>query len=409
MTDDAPPHISGAELALRLGVDRERVDQLAAAGALASDAEGLFNPGDVHRLRLLLAFETAGVPLDALLDASRAGAISLTYYDELHPPPGRLSDRSYAEFVASLGAGPESARRLFAAFGLAEPDVAAHLTVADEELIAMMVATAVDTGQPDLALRAVRMFGEAARRAADGALGVYGEAAARSDEELRGLPIDDLFERRLRPWARFARMSGTLAAWLMDRHISRAIDEYSVIETELVLERSGFVPSRLEVRPAVVFVDLTGFTQMTEERGDDVAAEVAMRLGEVALETVAGRGGRIVKLLGDGVLVRFDDATAAAECALDLLVALPRAGLPTAHAGLAAGPLIIREGDVFGRTVNLAARVADVTPDARLYAPEDVGADLDPERFAVTPAGQSILQGIGSLAVVDVARRTVSP
>jgi class 3 adenylate cyclase len=252
------------------------------------------------------------------------------------------------------------------------------------------------------------MFGEGARRAADGALGVYGEAAARSDEELRGLPIDDLFERRLRPWARFARMSGTLAAWLMDRHMSRAIDDYSVTETELVLERSGFVPARLEVTPAVVFVDLTGFTRMTEERGDDVAAEVAMRLGEVALETVARHGGRLVKLLGDGVLVRFDDATAAAEGALDLLVALPHAALPTAHAGLAAGPLIVRDGDVFGRTVNLAARIADVTPDGRLYAPDGVGADLDHDRFSVTPAGRSTLQGMGSVAIVDVVRAVVS-
>src|SRR3954468_24997566 len=154
MIDDAPAHISGAELALRLGVDRERVEQLAIGGALESDADGLFDPGDVHRVRLLLAFEAAGVPLGALVDASRAGAISLTYYDELHSPPGRLSDRSYAEFVASLGPGPESVRRLLAAFGLAEPDAATHLTLADEQLIASMVMTAVDTGQPDLALRA---------------------------------------------------------------------------------------------------------------------------------------------------------------------------------------------------------------------------------------------------------------
>src|SRR3954469_6007092 len=150
MTDDPRPHISGTELALRLGVDRARVAQLATAGALASDDQGLFDPGDVHRVRLLLAFEAAGVPLGALLDASRAGAISLTYYDELHPPPGRLSDRSYAEFVASLGPGPESVRRLFAAFGLAEPDAATPLTLADEQLIASMVTTAVDTGQRDL-------------------------------------------------------------------------------------------------------------------------------------------------------------------------------------------------------------------------------------------------------------------
>ena len=409
MSEGGPLRISADELALRLGVDRERVRQLSSAGAIESDADGWFDPGDVHRVRLLLAFEAGGVPLAALLDASRAGAISLRYYDELHAPPGPLSDRSYAEFAESLGPGRHVVTRLYAAFGLAEPDGETHLPAADEQLIAEMTMTALDTGQPDLALRAVRLFGEAARRAADGALGVYAEAASRSDEDLRGLPIDDLFERRLRPWARFARASGTLAAWLMERHMSRAIDDYSVTETERTLEDAGFVAARLEVPPAIAFVDLTGFTRMTEERGDEVAAEVAMRLGEVTIETIAGRGGRIVKLLGDGVLVRFDDATAGAEGALDLLVALPGAGLPTAHAGLAAGPLIVRDGDVFGRTVNLAARIADATPDGRLYAPESVAAHLDPDRFAVTSAGRWDLQGIGSVAVVDVARASVSP
>ena len=409
MTEGGLPHISADELALRLGVERDRVHELADAGALQPDADRLFDLGDVHRLRLLLAFEAAGVPLEAMLDASRAGAISLSYYDELHPPPGRLSDRSYAAFAESLGPGRDLVARLFAAFGLAEPDAETHLTVADEHLIAEMVATALDTAQPDLALRAVRMFGEGARRAADGALGVYGEAVSRSDEDLRGLPLDDLFERRLRPWARFARVSGTLAAWLMDHHISRAIDDYSVTETERILEDAGFVAARLEVLPAVAFVDLTGFTRMTEERGDEIAAEVAMRLGEVTVDTVASRGGRIVKLLGDGVLVHFDDADTAADGALDLLVAIPGAGLPTAHAGLAAGPLIVRDGDVFGRTVNLAARVADATPDGRLYAPESVAADLDPDRFSVTRAGRQDLHGIGSVGLADVTRASVSP
>jgi hypothetical protein len=129
--------------------------------------------------------------------------------------------------------------------------------VADEQLIAEMAMTALDTGQPDLALRAVRLFGEAARRAADGALGVYAEAASRSDEDLRGLPIDDLFERRLRPWARFARVSGTLAVAHGtahepgDRRLQRDRDGADS-------EEAGFVAARLEVPPAIAFVDLTG-------------------------------------------------------------------------------------------------------------------------------------------------------
>src|SRR3954451_20702217 len=135
MIDDAPAHITGAELALRLGVDRERVEQLAIGGALDSGADGLFDTSDGHRVGLLLAFEAAAVPLAALVDASRAGAISLTYYDELHAPPGLLSDRSYGAVAASLDAGPEMVRRLFAALGLADPDPETYLTVTDEQLI----------------------------------------------------------------------------------------------------------------------------------------------------------------------------------------------------------------------------------------------------------------------------------
>ena len=296
--------------------------------------------------------------------------------------------------------------QLFGAFGLAEPEPDRRLTIEDEQLVTDLLATVVETGQPDLALRAIRMFGEGARRAADGALGVYGEAVDRSGDDLQGLPEDALFERLLQPWARFARQSARLSHWLADRHLSRAIDEYSVTESERILEDAGFVASRQELQPAVAFIDLTGFTRMTEEGGDEVAAATAMRLGELTTDVTRPHRGRIVKLLGDGVLVRFDDPTAAAAGTLDLLAALPLAGLPSAHAGLASGPLIVRDGDVFGRTVNLAARIADAAPDGRLYVPETVAATLVNDRFTLHPAGDTHLPGIGRVALVDVARGT---
>jgi class 3 adenylate cyclase len=208
----------------------------------------------------------------------------------------------------------------------------------------------------------------------------------------------------LRPWARFARQSDDLAAWLASRHLTRAIDEYSVVETERVLETGGFVAARLETPPAVAFVDLTGFTQLTEERGDEVAAGAALRLGEVTTEVVGALGGRLVKLLGDGVLVRFDEVTRAVDATLNLLAALPAANLPTGHAGVAAGPLIVREGDIFGRTVNMAARIADIAPDGRLYLPASVAAELPAGAFAARPVEAAVLQGIGRVSLVDVDR-----
>ena len=129
------------------------------------------------------------------------------------------------------------------------------------------------------------------------------------------------------------RLSTELGAWLASHHLTRAIDEYSVAQTEEILETHGFVATRLDAPPAVAFVDLTGFTRLTEERGDEVAAGLALRLGEVTAEVVAGYGGRLVKLLGDGVLVRFDDAAAAVSATLALLEACRPRGCRPATPG----------------------------------------------------------------------------
>lgn len=398
--------LTAHELALRVGTTTARVEELADLGVIERGGDGGFDPGDVHRIRLLTAFDAVGVPLEAMTAAARAGRISLRYYDQLHPRPGPLSGRSYGEFAAATGHNREELTRLFAAFGLAEPGDDAHLETEDEALIAGMLEVIGAIGQPDLALRAIRLYGESARRAADGALGVYGEAVERSSDDIAGLPIDAVFERVLWPWARFARQASALSSWLGSRHISRAIDEYSVTSTEQILADGGFVAPRQARPPAVAFVDLTGFTRLTEERGDETAAAVGLRLGDVAGEAIAPHGGRVVKLLGDGVLLRFEDAAAAIAGTLDLLDALPAAGMPTGHAGIAAGSLIVRDNDVFGRTVNLAARISDVTPDGRLYlAAEAVDALADDvEGIVLTPVDPADLQGIGRIELLEVRR-----
>jgi len=400
-----PARLSADELAIRVGAHVDRVEELANRGVLTPDADGRFDPGDVHRLRLLQAFADAGVPLDALQAADRAGAISLRYYDELHSPPGELSNQTYAEFAATLERGGEVLPRLFGAFGLAAPASDARLASADEVLLAELIRIIVAIGQPDLTLRAIRIFGEGARRAADGALGVYGEAVDQSAESLAGLPVDEIFQSSLWPWARFARTAAPLAGWLMDRHMSRAIDAYSVTSTEEILEAGGYVPARVGPMPAVAFVDLTGYTRLTESIGDEAAAAIALRLGDVAADTVHSQDGRVVKLLGDGVLLRFEDATRAIAGTLGLLEALPAAGLPTAHAGIATGRLIVRDNDVFGRTVNLAARISDVAPDGRVYLPAAAATEAEQGRWEFTPIEGAVLQGVGAVELVEVTPR----
>jgi adenylate cyclase len=130
-----------------------------------------------------------------------------------------------------------------------------------------------------------------------------------------------------------------------------------VEDIEGELERAGVLgqPERV---PAMSFLDLVGYTRLTEERGDQVAAELAETLAVLVRQSSREHGGVPVKWLGDGVMVHYREPAGAVLSALRMVEQLPQAGLPPAHVGVAAGPVVVQGGDYFGRTVNLAARIA---------------------------------------------------
>jgi adenylate cyclase len=398
---DDTPALDARELAARAGTTPERVADLVARDVLTPAGPDRFVLGDIHRMRVIDAFERAGVPLDALVDARVAGRVSFDYYDELHVTPSPPSERTYDAFRAALGPLRDRLPMLFDAFGIVEPAPTARLEADEEALIEDLLEMLEQTGRPETAMRTVRLFAEANRRAAEASLGVYAEVAAALGEGFRSLPPAEAYAV-VRPWARIARFAPTLARWLATQHMSHAVDAYSAEETERTLEELGFIPERPTILPGIAFVDLTGFTRLSEEAGDETAAGISLRLGELARATAARHGGRVVKLLGDGVLLRFPDAPAAVDGSVALLAALPAAGLPPGHAGVHCGRVIEREGDVFGRTVNLASRIADVAPAGSLYvsaAVVEAIADGDHGTEAVESAD---LQGIGPVPLFRV-------
>jgi adenylate cyclase len=390
------------QLASRSATTPARVLDLTARGVLRPTADGRYTSGDIHRIRAMDAFEAAGVPIEALVAAGETGRVDFGYYDQLHRAPGVPSDRTYAEFQASLGPLAERLPTLYVAFGLAQPDPQSRLAADEEAFITELLEMFDATGQTDVAMRVVRLFAEAARQASAATMGLYGDVVEQLDPNLAGLPPLEEYLRVFVPWARVARTIPDLAEWLTTRHMSRASGAYSVEQTERLLEEGGYVPQRPTVAPGVAFIDLTGFTRLSEERGDEVAADVAMQLGELARRAAGRHGGRVVKLLGDGVLLRLPAAAAAVDATLELLDALAAAGLPAGHAGIHAGPLIEREGDVFGRSVNLAARVSDVTPSGEVYVTAEVVGALVGSPHRTEPAVTSDLQGIGEVTLFRV-------
>jgi adenylate cyclase len=133
--------------------------------------------------------------------------------------------------------------------------------------------------------------------------------------------------------------------------------EHQVENIEAALEEAGAIP-RPDRVPAMCFLDLAGYTRLTEERGDAAAAALAESLAVLVDRSARAHGGVPVKWLGDGVMLYFRDPPGAVEAALGMVRRVPEAGLPPAHVGVAAGPVVVQGGDYFGRTVNLASRVA---------------------------------------------------
>lgn len=125
----------------------------------------------------------------------------------------------------------------------------------------------------------------------------------------------------------------------------------------------------------VVFTDLEGFTEWTAREGDEAASRLLAEHHQVVRPIIAGRGGRLVKRLGDGLLLTFPQPEAAVLACLELVDAQPEP--LRLRAGLHGGSVVVTRDDVIGHVVNLAARVAEVAEGREVLATADVTAAVD--------------------------------
>jgi adenylate cyclase len=131
-----------------------------------------------------------------------------------------------------------------------------------------------------------------------------------------------------------------------------------------------------ETQPMYVgFLDLVGSTALTQRLTTRELGSVLTEFEHVAADTVTSAGGRIVKLIGDEVLYTASDAAAACAIALNLAATFAAHPIvPTVRAGVAGGYVLLRDGDVFGPVVNLAARAVKVAAAGEVVAPKAVAA-----------------------------------
>jgi len=149
-------------------------------------------------------------------------------------------------------------------------------------------------------------------------------------------------------------------------------------------------------RLAVGFVDVVDSTAMTQRLSLADLGAVLGAFEERAMESVRKHGGRVVKLIGDEVMFVTSDPTAAALVAVDVRAAFAsHALIPGVRVGLALGEVVARDGDYFGPTVNLAARLVKIAPPGSVVASEGLARALKAEAFEVRDLGTEALKGFG--------------
>jgi adenylate cyclase len=168
--------------------------------------------------------------------------------------------------------------------------------------------------------------------------------------------------------------------------------EHLVERIENELEAAG-VLGRPERVPAMSFLDLVGYTHLTEQQGDATAAALAETLAVLVDRSSREHGGVPVKWLGDGVMIHHREPAGAVRSALGLVAQLPEAGLPPAHVGVAAGPVVAQGGDYFGRTVNLAARIAAHASAGQVLVSQSVADSAPPQGVRFVELGELPLKG----------------
>jgi len=403
----AMDELSGEDLVDRSGATAQQLRHLVDLGIITPTPQGRYRRSDIQRIRVVDALADAGFAPEQLSDLIAKGAYSLDWASVMFPEPTARLTTTLEQTAATAGLPAGFAGRLFDAWELPRPQPGQALRADDDELLRLAAGALAGLGRDETALLgAARQLGDRLRGLAESQVRLF---HTHVEERLaaQGHPehswSDDLDQVAANMIASLERT----VVLLYRRHFEHYVLDVTVLRAEVSLERAGLAQRRPVRPPAIAFLDLTGYTKLTEERGDRAAAELAARLIEIVHELAHRYGGRPVKLLGDGVMFHFPDPGQAVLCGLELVARIPLVGLPQARVGLHSGPVVFQNGDYFGRTVNVAARITDYARPGEVLVSEEVVAATDGlQAVRYQPVGPVSLKGLIAPITLSTAVRT---
>jgi class 3 adenylate cyclase/YHS domain-containing protein len=342
------------ELAERVGESAERLHEWRSLGLLRGEDDG-FAAEDVHRARLVQLLLRRGIDLATIVRANDDEAV-LTRYVELAFPNGIGASCSVEEAAERVGLDVETVRRFWNAWGPSDED---EVLYEDDVRALEGLKVALDVGlSDDVLLQLGRVYTDALGRVADAETRLT-HFFVHERMRAQGLGKQQLIDADRMASARLMPLTEPMVRYFHHRGRARALRDDLVMHVE---EHAGVrqrpaVPGQL--RMAIMFVDLAGFTSLADAMGDETAAAILERFSQMVRDAARTFEGHVVKQIGDAFLLVFADAPAAVSCALEIeRRSLVEAHFPAVRTGLHHGQVLYREGDYLGTTVNVAARLA---------------------------------------------------
>ncbi len=381
------------QAAARVGVAPATLRRWAREG-LIPQYDGDWSAAAIGHARIVQRMRERGHSVEEIARATEEGRLAFGYVEELFPTDGRV----YTLKEAAGDTGLESALivRIMLALGVS---VAQTDALSDEDLqLLRYIATVLDAGLPLVAmLQLVRVYGQAMATVADAEVRLFHlyvhEPLMRSGAT--GLQMAE-------EMGELARELLPLASPVMDQVHQRYLQHF--VEQDVVghmeVDLDGAASELGRVRVAVAFADLAGYTRLTEEEGELQAVDAVERFVEDVEVTLPDEA-RVIKTIGDGVMIVGVDPATLTDWAVGFQRLHDERPLP--RIGIHYGAALYRDGDYYGRDVNIASRVAARSAGGEVLVTRSVvehaGTHLEFELI-----GQVKLKGFSEATEIFIAR-----
>ena len=328
----------------RAGVSPATVRRWVKSG-LVPAYEGQWTPAAAAHVRVLARMRARGHTLQQVREANKTGQLATSYLENLlSPGEAHLTAADAAE---ATGLKLDLVERIIAAI-----DFGSAITEQDIEVL-RQVAALLDVGLPEPALlQLANVYAQSLAQIADASVRVihmYVHEPMMRD----GMPALKIAETMEELAGELLPLTTPLMSYLHSRYLVRFVEDDMI--GHMNGELSGTTSNVGRIHVALAFADLAGYTQLTEQHGQNAALRAVESFVQAVGRTLP-TGARIVKRLGDEVMLIAPDAVALTEWAVDFQVRVP-ADTPKPRIGIHSGEVLYRDGDYYGREVNRAARV----------------------------------------------------